>query len=469
MKNDRVDRIKARLRSSWWLHAAGILLTMLVVAGCTQASPDSAQGQATPTPLPTPIVLEKPTYLVQRGTVIKTLEFTGRVSPVTEQELFFRTDGFVTDIFVARGDMVAAGEILAQLDIDDLENQLADARLNLQTAETQLAQAEQKNADDLIDAQTELENKQLQRQQQQLDTSTGTSVAEAQINLSRAEQTEADAEREYNEALERSWETDEVRDNYKRQWDRAQEDLRVAQLRYRDALNASTSRSVDTDLVDAEIAQIELRIERLSRGVDPLLALDVEKAQLQVTELEGKIANARLTAPFEGQVLSLSIQAGDGVQAFDGVLVLADPTELEISADLNADDLAELSVGQPANLTLRNRPEDDLSGSVRQLPASFSGSNVSSDDDDSVRVTIDSPPAGLDIGELANVTIILEERDDVLWVNPSAIRTFQGRNFVVVEDDDGNRRRVDVQLGIESADRVELLEGANAGELIIGE
>ena len=67
--------------------------------------------------------------------MVQTLEFTGRASPVLEQELFFETGGNVGEVFVARGDWVQAGDVLAELDIDDLQKQLSQKLLSLETAE----------------------------------------------------------------------------------------------------------------------------------------------------------------------------------------------------------------------------------------------------------------------------------------------------------------------------------------------
>ena len=64
---------------------------------------------------------------------------------------------------------------------------------------------------------------------------------------------------------------------------------------------------------------------------------------------------------------------------------------------------------------------------------------------------------------------MLEEKENVLWLPPAALRTFQGRTFVVVQDEDGSQRRVDVRTGIESNERVEILEGLEERQLIIGE
>jgi multidrug efflux pump subunit AcrA (membrane-fusion protein) len=63
------------------------LVLFFTLVGCTGGG-----AAPTPTMVPTPIVAEKPTYTVQRGAVTKSLELIGRVVPVQQQELFFRSD-----------------------------------------------------------------------------------------------------------------------------------------------------------------------------------------------------------------------------------------------------------------------------------------------------------------------------------------------------------------------------------------
>ena len=72
----------------------------------------------------------------------------------------------------------------------------------------------------------------------------------------------------------------------------------------------------------------------------------------------------------------------------------------------------------------------------------------------------------LKLGDLVRVTIVLEETDDALWLPPDAIRTFQSSEFVIVQDD-GQQRRVDVELGIQTQDQVEILRGLQEGQLVI--
>ncbi len=446
--------------------SASYLILLLLLFAC--GTGETAVSAPTPTPLPTPIVPEKPTYVVAQGTVINSLEFTGRVSPVLEQELFFRSDGFVGELFVQRGDTVQAGDVLAQLEISDLQNQLAQAQVTLETAEIKLAQADQDRQDALAEAQINLEKILLQLNQGGANSNSATLVS-AQIGLENAQQQLADAEYELQKSLDRDWEPEALRQQYERGVEQAQEALAIAQAQYNDALVGSGSSVLDRRLLEQDLALAELQIAQLERDVDPLLALDVERAQLDIEKIQTQIADAQLIAPFAGEILSIGVRPGSRAEAFSTVIVMAQPQNLEITAELGSEQLNEMSVEQPATITLRNRPEESFSGTVRQLPLAFSGGSSTVDNDDTrVRIQFNNPPANLALGELATVVIVLEEKGNVLWLPPAALRTFQGRTFVVIEEANG-QRRADVRLGIESEARVEILEGVEVGEVIVGE
>ena len=60
------------------------------------------------------------------------------------------------------------------------------------------------------------------------------------------------------------------------------------------------------------------------------------------------------------------------------------------------------------------------------------------------------------------------ERTNVVWLPPQAIREFRGRQFVVVEEGDG-QRRVDIEVGLANRQRVEIIAGLEPGQIVIGE
>jgi RND family efflux transporter MFP subunit len=444
-----------------------ILLSILLTA-C-----GGGGAQPTPTFFPTPVVSEAPTYTVERGTVVKTLDFRGRVSPVTEQDLFFETDGYVRVVHVAQGDLVETGDLLAELEIGDLENQLAQTKVVLQTAELKLSQAKQENADALAEARITLDKAKLQLAQTEAQDVYG-DVTIARVSLTQAEGAVTDAEREYQESLERhedwgEWgEPQERVDAYARALDQARDNLTTAQARYGQAVTASKNHTFTVQLQAKEVELAGLRVTKLERGVDLLLAQEVEKARLDLQRIEGQIEDARLVAPFDGRVLSLSVREGNLATAYKTVLVLGDPGALEITADLGADELSQMTVGQTATIRLLNRPEQEYTGYVRQLPYPYGGGAGGQDNDDTAtRIALDDPNVALELGELASASIFLEQKENVLWLPPQAIRSYQGRDFVVVRDGDVQRRVV-VRLGLESEERVEIEDGVQEGQIVIG-
>ena len=86
-----------------------------------------------------------------------------------------------------------------------------------------------------------------------------------------------------------------------------------------------------------------------------------------------------------------------------------------------------------------------------------------------VRIAFDDPTEALafQVGDRVRVHVVIERRDDVLWLPPAAVREFGGRNFVIVEDARG-QSRMDVALGLEGDGRVEIQEGLVEGQTVIG-
>jgi multidrug efflux pump subunit AcrA (membrane-fusion protein) len=120
-----------------------------------------------------------------------------------------------------------------------------------------------------------------------------------------------------------------------------------------------------------------------------------------------------------------------------------------------------------------SRPSESIEGHIRRLPYPYGGGGRSSgaeNEDTSTRVAlaVAADEAGLELGDLVRVNVVLERKADVLWLPPQAIRTFEGREFVVVQEEGEAQRRVDVKVGIESEDRVEIEEGLTEGQVVIG-
>jgi macrolide-specific efflux system membrane fusion protein len=350
------------------LASLTLYTSMALFAGCSQAG---TREPPTPTPLPTPVIPINPTYEVQRGEVVLQLQFTARVSPAIEQELFFRTTGRVRNVYVKRGDDIEAGKLLADLEVlDDLERRLLADQLDLRRAQVVV-----------------------------------------EIAKTTLEMTEAQP------------------------WTSSKE-YEVAIKQY-----------------EVELAEIAL-----------------EEASMAMEDLEDAIADAQIVSPMNGQLLSITLAEGKAVNAYETVAVVADLRELEASAELGSQQMQSLAEGMPVVVSLVGQPGVEVEGYIRQLPYPYGGGSKDVEGGDSyTHVALNVPESGtvFELSDLVRVTVVLERKEDVLWIPLQVVRTFEGRKFVVVQDGDV-QRRVDVKLGIQGEDRVEVLEGLSEEQIVMG-
>jgi macrolide-specific efflux system membrane fusion protein len=140
--------------------------------------------------------------------------------------------------------------------------------------------------------------------------------------------------------------------------------------------------------------------------------------------------------------------------------------------------MQEMAENMEAIIELPNRPGEKLNGIVRSLPYPYGTSGGSKQAETALKTgaTVDnttrielnnqSDLEGFRLGDLVQVTVIMQSKAGVLWLPPAAIRTFEGRNFVVIKTD-GLPRRVDVRVGIKNDEKVEILEGVEEGAIVI--
>jgi multidrug efflux pump subunit AcrA (membrane-fusion protein) len=489
------------------------LCILFLVAGCGRAAVASVATTPVSTLGPSGL-----TYVVQRGRVVKSLEFDGRIAPVEEVPLYFKTLGYVKQVHVRQGDRVKAGALLAELETDDLLNQIAQAEvalnaaqllvseaekaleheialaeLGLEIVETQLTQAEDANAYAITQAELALTLAQEQSSRTQaLRASYDAGVVRARVALEQAQEAVQRAEIEYQEAVDRPWEPQDVRDGYAMALQLAQWNLEVAQAGYDQAIADSGGYQHDLKMQETAVKLAEVELEQLKKGADPLLTLEVQRAQkalgwlkessidpaltnavdtaqLALEGLQDHLANAQIVAPVNGEVLSLSLYPGRLVEAFRTALVIADPSAIEVRADVPSDQLQNITEGQEVIVVRDVDPTHTWPGTVLHLPYPYGtagGTEDQADANQGVRIALQGDTRDVKVGDLAHVSIILEEKEDVLWLPPAAIRTYQGRTFVIVQEG-GRQRRADIEIGIEGQDRVEILAGLEEGHVVV--
>lgn len=351
------------------------------------------------------------TILVRRGTITATVEATGKVLSARQVELSLPFGGRVKRVAVSVGDKVKVGQILLELEAPDAERQVREAELNLVIRQLQLDKARAGASPEEIEI--------------------------SQSNLRRAALAKQVAQAAYDEIA--SEENAEVSPEALA-LQQATIDYQIAQRNYERLFNG---------LPTEELATIEKQLE-LSR-------LALERAQAQLEEM-------RLVAPVAGTVLSVEVSEGEMVSAYRPVVVIADLTSLQIVAEVDEIDVAEVAPDQGVEIRLDAYPTHTLSGNIVSLaPAAMPqrGSTVYE-----AVIKFDARGLRLRLGMDANLKIVTLEKEGVLLVPNRAIQPI-GRRKVVKVLDGRNVREVEVVTGLSNENETEIVDGLTEGQRIL--
>lgn len=499
-----------------------LLMVSLLMAACSTAAPEAPAVAEIPTltpvpPTPTPVKL---TYTVQRGDVTDALVLTGRVAATRSQDLFFKQEGYLTQVHVQSGDMVDRGQLVAEIDPGTLPSKISEAQSRLATLQESIALNAQRSQLDVRSAELALEEArsqlvQLQRPPSEFeissarlaieqsrtgldDTRRSASLAktQAQRSMEQAANAVRDAQANYasiyhNPTGNTELEQMEALEKAQRAIENAQFNLANAQANYEAAREneISSIQRAERQLESSEMAleklmtprdpaeveaaqravnQAQLRLDQARlRLSNPDQQLSVQQTQREIAQLQEQLEERRLYAPFAGQVTEVIVQPGDQIAAFEPIVNIMDPANFEVVVDEVLDEhLTRIAVGQEVTLSFPRYPQQSLPGTIRRLPTSPLLSNPSARGEPYLRVAFDHGDLALAMSEPTEVLITFSHKADALWLPPEAVRSFDRRSFVVRQEGD-QQHRVDIKVGIVTPDRIEILESLEEGDVVV--
>jgi RND family efflux transporter MFP subunit len=243
---------------------------------------------------------------------------------------------------------------------------------------------------------------------------------------------------------------------------RAQIDLEIAQLTLEQFKSQGRSANeIKIQELQVELAQMKLDETLEGLGIDPNSPV--------LDELDAQVAQARAFAPSDGTIIA-AINVGQNVTPATPAFVLGDPKQLEVIASLDASkgdqEVKEMFEGMPVTITPDANADVKLTGTIRQLPSPY---GTGAPDEGAIYVTLDSPPSASTYQNGDKVTVVaqLASKEGVLWLPPDAIRSAGGRTFVIINSD-GGPKRVDVEIGLQTRDMVEIISGLEEGQVVVG-
>jgi RND family efflux transporter MFP subunit len=349
--------------------------------------------------------------VVRRGAITATVDALGRVQPARQARLSLQTGGRVEEVLVRVGDQVEAGQLLLRLEASDARRRVQEAALNLEAQRRQLAEAKAGPSD-------------------------------AAIEIARAELRRATVSLQVAQAA-----YDEVADE-------------------EDAGTRPEAAALESAKAAYERARAEF--ERVIAGPTPeeiaRLETQVKLAQMALEEAQAALAATELRAPFAGTIVEVEVAPGENVGGFVPLMVLADLSTLEIQAEIDEIDVAEVAPGQKVEIRLDAFPGHVLESRVARVAPAASrerGATV-------YLATVPLPETDLSLraGMGASLKITTVEKMDVLLVPNRAVQTV-GRKKVVKVLQGGAPREVEVVTGLSNERETEIVEGLWEGAQVL--
>jgi HlyD family secretion protein len=352
----------------------------------------------------------------ERGDIARSVVATGKVQPITKVEVKSKASGIVTRLDTDINAHVRQGQVLAQLDQQEILDQVAAQKAMLAAAESNARAAAASIEYDKVNAEAP--------------------------DLPMYKHT-------YDRTLEMS-----------KEGVVSQQSLDDAQQKYLAAANTR----------DKAVSQINVDTSKLRQA-----QAQVAQNQASLKQLEEQLGYTTITSPMDGTILSRDVEMGDAVSSIlvlgstaTLVMTIGDTRQVYVQGKVDEADIGKVYMGQPARIKVESFKDKTFLGKVTKIaPLGVEKDNVTTFE---VRVSIDNPGGELKANMTANAEILLDEHKNVLTVPEQAVIYDNNRNATVEVPDPKQktgRRKVTIQAGISNGTKTEILSGLNAGDTVI--
>src|SRR5690242_9081469 len=194
-----------------------------------------------------------------------------------------------------------------------------------------------------------------------------------------------------------------------------------------------------------------------------LLILGLSNATIDALAKKTDLAATfSLNSPIDGIVVERNATVGASVGTDANVFKIIDLSQVWIDANVFEKDLQRVRPGQEVKLTVPAFPASTFSGKVI-----FVDSVVDPDTRTvKVRTEVANPDGRLKPDMFANVQIVTDINRAAISIPQSAVLSDEGKSIVFVADGSSYKKR-QVQAGIQNNDRVEIVDGLNAGDKVV--
>ena len=381
----------------------GVLLILWVavvlLTGCDVLSKKTS-GEATP--VATAVSSNETQVIVE-----------GRVVPREDSDLFFMSEGEVSEILVGEDQQVTKGQVLARLgDRESYQAAVSAAELELTLAQqavddlTRTASLAYQQAR-LEVTQAKTADMEAQAHLEEIDTDDRqTKIDDAEVKLADKKDALKDAQDEFDKYADLDVDNTERKN--------AEDKLKEAQTAYNQAererdtlVNELEQAKADAVLNSARLQEAQYQLDQRTDGPDKAQMAAAEarltNAQAQLEAAQAALSNLDLLAPYDGTIVKISITVGETAIPNRSVMVIADFSDWYIeTTDLTENEVVSIAVGDMATIVPDALPDLEMTAEVETISQAYQ--EIAGDITYETRLRLTDPAPQLRWGMTVEVT-----------------------------------------------------------------
>jgi RND family efflux transporter MFP subunit len=416
---------------------------------------------------------------------------TGTLIASDEVSLAFKTSGEVTELNVAVGDKVNAGDILAKVDDNEAQVAYTQAKrsLNELTSLSAIASARSTIATamtDLSDAQSHLmyvispqvynaellvagKEQAVKDAQAVVDANSSSTEAKAKLQTS---QDELKSAQEKLKKTQYYYETTYVPETFtETQCSGAGPTRNCKESTYKPTEATVLEARAAVTAAQATWNEAQYLYNILTGGEVPEDATgsgltEIENAKLAVETAKANLEGASIVSPISGTVMSIDVSVGDTVNSGTVVITVANLEKPYLEIYLDESDWANIQVGYETEVTFDILPDKTFSGIVTEVDPGLYSSGNSSVVKALVKIDNVSDSIRLPLGTSASVDVIGGRAENAVLVPIEALHETDPGQYAVFVVENGKPRLRVVEVGIQDLLYAEIKSGLNPGDVV---
>jgi HlyD family secretion protein len=436
------------------LAVVTLVIPLVVFAG-DQFQVDSATAETTNLQL----------HTIGRAPVEVVVSAVGSVEPNEVIALSFTSAGRIDELYVAEGDVVMAGDLLAQQENATQRIAYEQAVLGVEAARLSLDDLRSGPDESAIRiAQANLDSAWGQYRGIQ-NAVTQDDIRAAELRYEQALAAVEDAEQ--RRATADGDQSDEAYSLLDAQIGQASFNAEIARLQLESLRSGSRGQATSAY---ARVLQAQAELERAEAG--PTQA-EIDRAEVNLQQAinarddaETALERTLLTAPVDGVVSRLDVEVGSLVTPGRSAIELTGITPLKVSVLVDEVDIRQVDVAMPARVQLDALTGVLLPARVEQI--ALLGRNEGGIVSYEVQLLLESDDPRVRVGMTAEASLIVEAQADVLAVPNIYVRLDRqtDQSFVNIVRPDGSIEEVEVELGLQGRDNSEIIAGLAPGDVV---